>query len=368
MSKNIPLLSVAMIVRDEEQVLPECLENLKSFVDEICIIDTGSVDETISIAKSANAKVKCIPWQDDFAYARNESLKLCTGKWIFIFDADERLSAEDSVKLRQLVEKNIFCAYRLWTRNYTQRTDRSDFQYAEKNNPWANEFPGWFPSAKIRLFPNLPEIKFEGPVHETVLTSLQQIGIPVVDNEEIVIHHYGERKSKEKIFEKQKMYLHLGKKKTQQQPENPYSFAELASQYAEMGHFPDALEYYRKALEKEANHPEWWAEIGSLLFILGHKKEAEQSFQIAVKLNPNYFSAWRNLSLLYIKTIRWNDALSALKQAHRIRPDDCEILETMGIVLWELGEKEKAREYFYRLLTINPDNQKIQEYIKSTQI
>ena len=180
MSNVDPLLSVAMIVRDEEQVLPQCLENLKSFVDEICIIDTGSVDETISIAKSAGAKIRCIPWKDDFSYARNESLKLCTGKWIFIFDADERLSSEDGIKLRQLAEKNIFCAYRLWTRNYTQRIDRSDFQYAPKNDVWAKEFPGWFPSAKIRLFPNLPEIKFEGPVHETVLNSLQQASIPII--------------------------------------------------------------------------------------------------------------------------------------------------------------------------------------------
>ncbi|MGC8738940.1 MAG: tetratricopeptide repeat protein [Candidatus Hydrogenedens sp.] len=368
MTNVVPLLSVAMIVRDEEQILPECLKNLKSFVDEICIIDTGSVDGTISIAQSAGAKVKCISWENDFSYARNESLKLCTGKWIFIFDADERLSEEDGVRLRQLAEENNFCAYRLWTRNYTSRIDRSDFQYAEKGDAWAYEFPGWFPSAKVRLFPNLSEIKFEGPVHETVLNSLQQKSIPIVDNEEIIIHHYGECKSKDKILKKQEMYLHLGKKKIQQQPENPYSYAELASQYAEMGRFPDALECYRKALEKETNHPEWWGEVGSLLFILGYKKEAEQSFQIAVKLNTDYYPAWRNLSLLYIETKRWNDSLSTLQQANRIRPDDCEILEIMGNVFLELGEKEKARDCFCHLLKINPNNQKIQEKLKSTQI
>jgi len=367
MNKTQPLLSVAMIVKDEEQTLPECLENLQSFVDEICIVDTGSCDSTLQIAESAGVKVKCIQWNDDFSYARNESLKLCTGRWIFIFDADERISKGDGKKLRQLAEKNTSFAYRLWTRNYTNRTDRSDFQFAEKNNRWSHEFPGWFLSAKVRLFPNLPQIHFEGPVHETVLNSLQRICIPVIDNTEIIIHHYGERISAKKQIKKQEMYLSLGKKKIQQQPHDPYAHAELASQYAELGRFPESLEYYRKALNMESSHAEWWGEVGSLLFILGYKKEAEQSFQIALKINPDYFSAWRNFSLLLIEEKRWNEALSALLQAYCIRPNDKEILETLGTTLLELGKKEEAKEYFTHLLEIDPENIKIQNFLKTLQ-
>ncbi len=345
MSNSQPLLSVAMIVKNEEENLPECLEQIKSFADEICIVDTGSTDNTVEIAKSAGAKIGTIKWNDDFAYARNKSLKLCTGKWIFIIDADERISEDDRKKLRQIVENDNLCAYRLWTRNYTNRVDRADFLLAKEDDEWNQEFLGWFPSAKVRLFPNRPEIKFEGHVHETVLFSLQQLNIPVIDNEEILIHHYGERGSEEKLKQKQEMYITLGKKKIQQYPTNPFFYAELASQYAEMGHFPEALEYYRKALEIEPSHADWWCEIGSILFIVNHKKEAEQSFRIAVKMNPDYFPAWRNLSLLYIEAKQWSEALSTLQEALRLHPDDREIIFAIGSILLELGETEKAKDY-----------------------
>ncbi len=363
MSDNPPLLSVAMIVKDEEEFLAECLENVRLFVDEICIVDTGSRDSTLEIAKSAGAKVKCIEWEEDFSLARNESLKLCGGKWIFVIDADERIAPEDGKQLRSLAEENRPCAYRIWTRNYTRNTTRTDFQKANENDEWSKDFPGWFPSAKVRLFPNLPEVRFEGFVHETVLHSLERLAILVINNTEIVIHHYGEKKSEDKLVSKQWDYVRLGEKKIRQQPDNPFYYAELASQYAEMGLYAKAIEYYHQALKKDANHADWWAELGSILFIMSNKKEAEQAYKIALKLEPHYFPALRNVAMLYIGLKRWDDALEFLYRADNIQSNNPEIIHLIGCILYEKGEKQKAKEYFYRSYTLSPENPTPQSYL-----
>lgn len=363
MNDTTPLLSVAMIVKDEEEFLPECLENVKLFVDEICIVDTGSVDGTIEIAKSAGANLKCIEWKEDFSFARNESLRLCTGKWIFVIDADERIAPEDGKQLRRLAEENCPYAYRIWTRNYTRNTTRTDFQKVKENDEWSRGFPGWFPSAKVRLFPNLPEVQFEGVVHETVLHSLEKLSVPVINNTEIVIHHYGEKKSEYKLVSKQWDYVRLGEKKIQQHPNNPFYCAELASQYAEMGQYAKAIECYHQALKKDANHSEWWAELGSILFIIGNKKEAEQAYRIALKLDPNCFPALRNVALLCLELKRWDEALKSLYKAENIQPANTEILHLIGCILYEKGEKQKAKEYFYRSYTLAPDDPTPKSYL-----
>jgi len=90
-----PTLSVAMIVKDEEKCLAECLDSIKGVADEIVIVDTGSIDETVKIARCYTDKVYFHEWEDDFSKARNQSLSYCTGDWILQIDADEELVERD---------------------------------------------------------------------------------------------------------------------------------------------------------------------------------------------------------------------------------------------------------------------------------
>jgi len=78
------MISLAMIVKNEEATLAHCLESVKPLVDEMVIVDTGSTDKTIEIAGSFGAKIYHFDWCDDFSAARNESLKHCTGDWVLI--------------------------------------------------------------------------------------------------------------------------------------------------------------------------------------------------------------------------------------------------------------------------------------------
>ena len=93
MSPSLALLSVCMIVRDEAEALPETLACLAPPVDELVVVDTGSRDATLEIARGAGARLIEVPWQDDFAAARNAALAAARGRWCLALDADERVEA-----------------------------------------------------------------------------------------------------------------------------------------------------------------------------------------------------------------------------------------------------------------------------------
>lgn len=98
-----PLLSLVMIARDEEAALERSLRSVQPFVDEVIVVDTGSVDGTREVAMAAGARVLSFPWQDDFAAARNECLRYARGLWVLALDADEEVVEGSWLGLRSLL-------------------------------------------------------------------------------------------------------------------------------------------------------------------------------------------------------------------------------------------------------------------------
>jgi GT2 family glycosyltransferase/2-polyprenyl-3-methyl-5-hydroxy-6-metoxy-1,4-benzoquinol methylase len=99
-----PQLSLCMIVRDSARTLGACLESIRPWVDEMIVVDTGSLDSTPAIAASYGAKVFHFPWCDDFSAARNQSLSHANGEWLFWMDSDDTIDAENGRKLRDLLD------------------------------------------------------------------------------------------------------------------------------------------------------------------------------------------------------------------------------------------------------------------------
>lgn len=95
-------ISLCMIVKNEESVLETCLSSVKNIVDEIIIVDTGSTDNTKSIAKKFNTKFYDFEWCNDFAKARNYSFSHATKDYILWLDADDILPEKDVEKLKNL--------------------------------------------------------------------------------------------------------------------------------------------------------------------------------------------------------------------------------------------------------------------------
>ena len=98
-------ISACYIVKNEEKTLPKSIESIKDSIDELIVVDTGSVDNTIAIAKSAGAQVWQVDWRDDFAWARNQALEHATGDWIIFLDADEYFSEETKDRIRETLEE-----------------------------------------------------------------------------------------------------------------------------------------------------------------------------------------------------------------------------------------------------------------------
>jgi glycosyltransferase involved in cell wall biosynthesis len=96
-----------MIARKEEKNLPRCLGSILNLVDEIILVDTGSFDNTISVAENHGAWVFEMPWKKNFAAARNYALSKCTGEWILWIDADEELVCERPIsEIREILENS----------------------------------------------------------------------------------------------------------------------------------------------------------------------------------------------------------------------------------------------------------------------
>ena len=79
-------LEAAMIVRNEARCITRCLESVRPFVDKMVVLDTGSTDQTMELARKAGALVYEMPWPGSFAEARNRSLELADADWNLIID------------------------------------------------------------------------------------------------------------------------------------------------------------------------------------------------------------------------------------------------------------------------------------------
>lgn len=97
------MLSLSMIMRDEAARLESCLASVADFVDEMVLIDTGSHDDSVAIARRLGATVHELAWPGDFAPARNQALERVRGDWVLVLDADERLRPEAREPLRRLM-------------------------------------------------------------------------------------------------------------------------------------------------------------------------------------------------------------------------------------------------------------------------
>jgi glycosyltransferase involved in cell wall biosynthesis/thioredoxin-like negative regulator of GroEL len=168
-------LSLCMIVRDEEQMLPRCLAAVAGAVDEIVVVDTGSTDATIEIARSFGARVIEREWAGSFSDARNASFDAASGDWLMYLDADELLVREDLQLLRALTTRTWREAFYLSETHYTG--DAGEGTALAQN--------------ALRVFRNRPEYRFEGRLHEQIAGSLPTYLPERFEATGVRIEHYG---------------------------------------------------------------------------------------------------------------------------------------------------------------------------------
>ncbi|MEW6327176.1 MAG: glycosyltransferase [Thermodesulfobacteriota bacterium] len=349
-------LSLCMIVKNEGAYLSKCLNSVRSVVDEIVIVDTGSTDRTIEIARNYGAKVIEHPWNDDFSEARNVSLDHATGDWILVLDADEVIAEMDLPKVWELCQSKEFAAFSFTTRNYTNDSSGAIWVPDDGSYTESKGFAGWFPSDKVRLFKNDKRIRFEGVVHELVDPCIKRLGL-AIGKSDVPIHHYGSADRNKKTAS----YLAWGKKKVAVEGEiNPKAHYEYGVQCMEAGKHAEAVMAFKKALELDPGFPLVHGLMGASLVRLGRYGEAVDVLKKAVAKEPKNAGAHNNLGSAYYELGNWGNAARHFEQAIRLNPGYAAAYKNLGMARVHLGDLAAAREAFKKALELNPSMKEAQ--------
>lgn len=222
-----------MIVRDEELLLGDCLSFAREFVDEIVVVDTGSQDQTIEIARRYGSSVYEFPWCDDFSAARNYALDQLTSDFVLILDADERLGPGAGQHIRTLISEHRDSDE---TTLYLARFENIDAEGRHMGGEYVS-----------RLWRADPKLRYEGLVHEQLVHEDEQLNYRLEDNFHIV--HFGDDPGLAEARGKRKRNIDLLTRGLAQQPDDPYLRYQLAREQYAAGLFESALEAFKWLIE-----------------------------------------------------------------------------------------------------------------------
>lgn len=351
-----PSLSLCMIVKNEEEYLQECLESVEDVVDEIILVDTGSTDRTVEIAKQFDAEVYHIPWHDDFAAARNESIKHASGDWILQLDADERLDPESKKELRHWLENNSKMCISVLIDSPKEENNKGHISRAH------------------RLFRNLPGIQYSGRIHEQISPSVSKLkGEEGFTN--IKVMHLGYNKSEVEMQAKSERNFLLLKRQLAEEPNNAYYHFTLAQNLILQKEYQQALTSLNTALKLGGLPKDIRCSIYNNLTEvhtkLGKYEEAVQFAAKAISLSRNQTTSYLLLYEIYgylDNPLRQIDCLESVlditgkqKQSYNevsleAYVDETAIYINLGNRYLKTKKLEKAHNYFQKALEKDGNN------------
>ncbi|GLX70069.1 tetratricopeptide repeat-containing glycosyltransferase family 2 protein [Paenibacillus glycanilyticus] len=300
------LLGVHIIVRNEEDMLAECLESIRGIADELIVVDTGSTDGTVDIALRYGARVIRAEWNDDFSSARNLALEHARTVWVLVLDADERLKG-DSQSIRRQLRAAASTAYRLRMEHLLDAA-----------NPTLS-----VSSEAVRLFRADRGYRYHGEIHEQLVliretetgTVLKDVDGPLCTGEHQIVH---------------------------------------------VGYMPDVLQRKSKAernlrvitrqLSKRPNDPFCLYNYGVTLCQLGQSEEAAAAFRKALDYTPLSAPYRPTLARDYAKVLsaqsRYEEATALLRGETLRYPDYPDLFMLQGDSLTALGMLPEAKSAY----------------------
>ena len=372
------MLSLSMIVRNEGEQLAACLRSVQGFVDEMVVVDTGSTDDTIAIAKGFGASVHTIPWPGDFAPARNQALEWVQGEWVLVLDADEQLRPEAREPLQRLMAQPEHLLINLLRQ-----------EVGAMQSPYSNV---------SRLFRRHPGIRWSRAYHSMVDDSVAELlqrepHWRIADCPEPALLHDGYRPDLLAQGNKAARLRAAMEAELQQRPGDPYACAKLGSLEVAEGRRDRGLELLRQGLAHcpAAAHPERYelllhqaiataeadgpAAVGlyrqalvtplpprltlaarlnlaALLLKLGQLEDAEQLCRQATTVAPEIGLGWYNLGLIRRRRGDIAGALNAYGEALRCNPAHAEGHQNLAVAQLLGGNISAARDSFRQAIQL----------------
>ncbi|HDP69598.1 MAG TPA: glycosyltransferase [Actinobacteria bacterium] len=385
-----PTISLCMIVKDEEENLPLCLDSIKDIVDEIIVVDTGSTDKTVEIAKKFGAKVFHHEWKGDFSEARNASLEPATSDWILWLDADEELVAEDANKLKNLLFDKNHDAFFV-----------TEYNFMEHGTSQAEVLT----SMPLRIFRNKKEYRFKRPIHEQIAESIKEAGGRFADSG-IRINHYGY--AKEIVFSKEKIKRNIDilLKDLKENPRDSYANFHLGIGYQLLENYDKAISQFQKAFKCLDDMNVEFAPLipRNLVVCLKAAKRYDEALKViedTLMVYPNFtdlefvrglihieqgknhlaigsfkkclsmgesparytaqrgsgsFRAWDGLGMAYAKIGYNQESVKAFSNALRLNSHDNFALENLGKILLAHDDVNDVRRYLEKLMDLSSED------------
>ncbi|RPF47746.1 glycosyltransferase involved in cell wall biosynthesis [Hydrogenoanaerobacterium saccharovorans] len=343
-------LSLCMIVKDEEKYIEKCLNSVADAVDEIIIVDTGSTDHTLDIAKRFNPKIFSYKWDDNFSNARNEALKKATGDWILVLDADEVVYKDDLKILTEKIQTTKANGLTLVFHNLTN----------ENSEEFYNMHTG------LRLFKN-KTFHYEGAIHEQLVPIRKSIDFQI-ELTDIRVLHYGYLLSNLIHKNKHERNIPIIQKLLDYNPNDAFQLFNMGNEYISQHDHNKALEYYEKAY---ANKDITLAYCPHLLFrravclnCLQRNEESLLALSEALKIYPACTDYEYYKGIIYKMLKRYTLAIESFKKCiemgaapqnltflndiHNFKP-----LIDLGQIYYLLDDWANCLDCYIRALQIN---------------
>lgn len=230
-----PLLSICMIVKNEESVIARALSSAKNMTGleaELVVVDTGSTDRTVEIAESLGAKVFHFTWINDFSAARNHAFSCATGEWLMVLDADEELTQDYRDNIFRLLDGSDVHGYRIAAMGVDDTGAKQ------------------MTLMSTRIIKNGHGYKYEGRVHEDVTSSIHAAGGKREDTTLVSVVHYGYTAKETARKDRRGRNIELLEAANQASPEDPRYWHYLGLELRGAGDLQAAAGWFDRVLAK----------------------------------------------------------------------------------------------------------------------
>ena len=351
-------ISLAMIVKNEEQLLGRALACVRSFVDEIVIVDTGSTDRTIEIARSFGARVYTMPWPGHFAVARNAAFDHATGDWTMWLDADDVLSESSQQAILRLKRDGI-----------PDGIDVIEATYESYYDAMGRCIAAMRRERLIRR--GTPGLRWQNPLHECIPHRPEQtLFVP-----DLIIEH---REDPAKRAGKTGRYKALLESYIDRPADFPMASFYYANELFNERDLPRALEHYERFLAQGVEPSvtyETLVQIATCRRELGLHEEALRAAEQAYAVDPTRAEAFVRRAFYHFDRSEWAAALPLFEAASALpRPDlgyaqDRDHtwlpLDYASICHFHLGDPLRAAECSLRALAFGTEVERIKGNLRT---
>ncbi|MEC0172693.1 tetratricopeptide repeat-containing glycosyltransferase family 2 protein [Paenibacillus graminis] len=349
-------ISLCMIVKNEADNLPQCLKSVRGVADEIIVVDTGSTDSSVQIARSYGARIVDFPWNGDFAAARNAGLKVARGQWILVLDADEELDQGSAGELLLCAEHMEYEAFFLRIHNHKGTSCSSETITV---NPI------------LRMFRNRPAYRFSGIIHEQIASVIvRETPAAAMHLSTVVIHHYGYADGVVAKKDKIRRNVDLLKEQLKHSPGDAFHHFNMAVEYMRLGEYDHALEHIHISLEHVEPDTSYVHLLHKYeircLAVKGDVQGALAACERGIALFPDYADLYHIKGVLLLQAAAWIEAKEALRQALEIGVSPpgyhtesgfgtYATLSLLGQLCQEIGEDYEAAAFYTKAARLHPE-------------